>query len=85
MSRTDHHLPVRYREGMTPRLVLLPYWRGRRRSELAVHANGLERRARAGLHTYSVLVASVYRGGGDIEDLREPDARPRHSAHWDLW
>jgi len=85
VSRTDHHLPVRLREGMPPRLVLLPYWRGKRRSELAVYANGLERRARAELHTYSVLVVSVFRGGGDIEELREPDARPRHGARWDFW
>ncbi|ACU76614.1 hypothetical protein Caci_7790 [Catenulispora acidiphila DSM 44928] len=85
MSRTDHHLPVRYREGMPPRLVLLPYWRGKRRSTLAVYANRLERRARAEFRTYSVLVASTYRAGGDLEHLAEPDARPRHGACWDLW
>ena len=85
MSRTDHHLPVRYREGMPPWLRLRPYWRGRRRSEATVYANGLERRARAEFRTYSVLVANTYRAGGDIEQITEPDARPRNSAYWDLW
>jgi hypothetical protein len=83
VSRTDHHLPVKYRLDELPLMVSLG--RGRGSNTLSTYANRLERRARAELRTFTLLITGTCRSGGDIERFIEPDARTRHRAHWDFW
>ena len=84
MSRTDHHVPAKHRRGM-PLRPLMPLGRGDGSSSLSVYTNWLERRARAELRTFTLLITRVHRSGGDIEQLTEPDGRTRHRGHWDFW
>jgi hypothetical protein len=82
VSRTGHHLPFKYRDDLPRDVRFLVRVNGS--SSLTMLANRLERRARAAARTHSLLVISRCRGGGpdDIDDLAEPDGRPRHGAHW---
>ena len=84
MSRTDHHVPARFRREARPR-AQTTFSRGRGANTLSAYANGLERRARAELRTFAVLIRRTHRSGGDIEAFTEPDARTRHRGHWDFW
>lgn len=83
MSRTDHHVPAKFR--WDEPCFLVPLSRGRGSKSLSAYANCLERRARAELRAFTLLITRTHRTGGDIERFVEPDARTRHRAHWDFW
>lgn len=85
MSRTDHHVPFKFRDDLPRDVRFLIRVNGS--SSLTMLANRLERRARAAARTYSLLAVRGYRAGGsldDLDELVEPDGRSRHGAHW-LW
>jgi hypothetical protein len=52
---------------------------------LGDYANGLERSERAALRAYRRAIVQTHRGGGDLEDIPEPDTRTRHGAHWEYF
>jgi hypothetical protein len=83
VSRTDHHVPAKFRRDEPTLMVSLG--RGRGSNTLSAYANSLERRARAELRAFTLLITRTHRAGGDTEVIIEPDARTRHRAHWDFW
>lgn len=85
MSRTDHHVPFKYRDDLPRELRFLVRINGS--SSMTMLANCLERRSRAAARTHCLLVTRTHRAGGPgcldgVDDLVKPDARPRHGAHW---
>lgn len=92
MSRTDHHMPRRFRGTDDDPRTGVPGL-GVSRDGLAEYCTDLERRARAELRGYAVLIMQIHRAEPDLESALksgresalEPDARTRHRAHHDFW
>ena len=88
MSRTDHHIPAKYRQDRPSGLRERPD-RGRGNAGLSAVANRRERMARAEARAYTLLARRLYRAGQDIEQLTEPDGRTRHAVcrdyFWDFF